>query len=816
MTGPIADLHPVFDYAARGWPVVPLHRMLNGACTCGQANEALHHTPGKHPRTRNGLKDGSTDPKQIHAWLAQWPESNWAICTGKTLVIDVDIHKGGGETWAKLTEGKPREQLDTVRQKTGSGGGHFLYLNPPEHMFRNTSGHLGPGIDTRGVDGYIVAPPSNHVSGGVYEWIKGYAPHEHDVLPLPDFLVQLLKGKKNGHAGLVPLDIGERIPRGRRDSTLLSLAGSLRARGLPQTVIEQQLLDCNKKLCDPPHDEKSVLAIARRYKMDKKDLPIQVLTSERLDDIGNGARLAAVFGHEFRYVHEWEWMVWEDGRWCRDTRGRMHEYAKQLVRMLQEIALRTENDEQRKALLSHVNKSGNMPKLNQMIAAARSEPGIHTNVEDFDSHDFKLNCKNGTVDLLTGHVAPHNPNDLLTSLVDIVYDPDAKCPRWESFIEEFAAGLPGLLDYLQRAIGYSLTGSTSEQKVFFLWGDGSNGKSVLLAIIGQLLGSMSGVLNFSTLLAGRDNNTENTLAGLVGKRLITAIEAGGGRAFNEEILKTISGEDKVHARYMYNDGFDYLPKFKPWLAANDKPVIRGSDHGIWRRLHVIPCQNHVPEHKQDKELKRKLEAELPGILAWAVRGAMAWHAKGLQAPPCVLQAVEEYRTENDVFGEFLAECCTIDPSLSCSAQDLQAEQARWAEGRREKPMTPQALGRRLSRFNAGVLKPDKYDGGKRIWKGIGIGRARPAAQAQLGSVGPEAPQDERLRHLLELVRAKSRENEKGIVTESHMEQILVLEGWSVDDVRHGLRTLLRNNAVYCKLGAGTYAPLNLGPAVNPA
>ena len=829
MNEPIAKLQssfqtPALAYVARGWWVLPLHSMRGGACSCGHANDAQingrRHTPGKHPRTPNGLKDASNDPTVVLAWLAQWPDMNVGIATGPSglYVLDVDPGKGGTDSLNKLL-GKVGEQvMQTVLVQTGSGGLHVYWLRPPELDEHNTASLLGPGLDSRGIGGYVVAPPSNHVSGGTYSWATGKSPDEIALLAMPEAIVRELEVARNGKkrsTGMVPHNIGERIPKGRRDSTLLSLASSLRARGVPQAAIETTLIDVNRKLCDPPATEDSVLDVARRYAADLNADRTKLILDAGDHDPANAERLVALFGDNIRFVHEWGWMVWEDTHWAKDTFGRLPHYAYQVARTTQEYAARLEDDDRRKRLLKWAHTSLSVQKAAAMIKAAEGRPDLRATVKDFDRHDLMLNVRNCVIDLKTGRREPHGRDLRITYCVDIEYDPDAKCPLWDKFVEWCCTPAGGkepdreLMAFLQRCAGYTLTGSVEEHCLFFLFGDGRNGKSVFINILRALVGDLATTLPFGMLLDQKDAKNETALASLAGKRMATAIEGGKETgSFNEELIKSLTGGDKgLRARFLYGDAFFFDAMYKIWLSNNYQPRINGTDEGIWERIHAIPFRNHLPKAQRDKKLEDKLRTELPGILAWAVRGEVARQAEGgLKAPACVLDATRTYREANDVFDRFLEERCTIRPDLKVTAAELLRAYNQFADEQHEKSMTANALGRRVGRARAGLFKKAKSS--IAVWEGLCVGPPPhlPGNQETLESSQPDSQHD-RMRTILDMVRLLSK-NEKGYVTGSRLEQELALEGWSPGDVQSALTTLRRNNSVFPKGGIDTWAPVN--------
>jgi putative DNA primase/helicase len=311
-----------------------------------------------------------------------------------------------------------------------------------------------------------------------------------------------------------------------------------------------------------------------------------------------------------------------------------------------------------KELVNFARKSEQAPRLDAMLNLARSELPIPILPENLDADRFLLNVLNGTLDLRTGKLRPHQREDYITKLVPVSYDPDASCPLWHQFLQDIMDGNQDLITYLQRVVGYGLTGDVSEQCLWFFHGAGANGKSTFLGTILAMMGDY-GMQAVSELLMAKAHESHPTeRADLFGKRFVATIETEDGKRLAESLMKQMTGGDKMRARKMRQDFFEFDQTHKIFLAANHKPVIRGTDHGNWRRIKLVPFTVTIPDEKKDKTLPEKLKAELPGILAWAVRGCLDWQRNGgLAEPDEVRQATANYRAEQDTVAGFLADCC---------------------------------------------------------------------------------------------------------------------------------------------------------------
>jgi putative DNA primase/helicase len=469
----------------------------------------------------------------------------------------------------------------------------------------------------------------------------------------------------------------------------------------------------------------------------QSDVPAELPYS----DYTNALALVEQHGTQLRYCYPWKsWLVWTGTHWERDTRGQVMRLAKQTITQLTR-RLEVLDDDEIVALVRHIKTSLATLKLKAMVESAQSEEGIPLQPEELDRHAWLLNCVNGTLDLQTGTLHPHQQAHLLSKCLPIAYDIHAGCPTWEAFLwrimggsnpsdereEDAAAVLEArymadaratrLIAFLQRAIGYSLTGQTKEQCFFLLYGGGSNGKSTFLEVLQALLHEYAQSTPSASLFAkDRHDGIPNDIARLRGARLVTAVEIGEGRRLNEELVKRLTGQDTMTARFLHAEFFDFMPAFKLFLACNHLPVIRGTEHAIWRRIKCIPFAVTIPEGEQDTDLPAKLKAELPGILAWAVQGCRHWQEHGLEPPEEVEMATKDYRASMDVLGAFLAECCLTGPSYRTKASDLYDGYKRWCEQQGETAVVQRNWGMALAERGYESFKVQ----GRSWWRGIAL------------------------------------------------------------------------------------------------
>lgn len=445
--------------------------------------------------------------------------------------------------------------------------------------------------------------------------------------------------------------------------------------------------------------------------------PTLARTAYTYTDVGNAQRLVDAHGRDLRWVARWKaWYVWDGRRWARDETGEVERRAKSVVKDMLAYAMELDGDK-RIALIGHALKSEAAGKLDAMIRLARSEPGIAISHGMLDEQPWALTVRNGTIDLRTGQLGPHERGHLGTKLTNIDYDPAAPCVAWQRTLGVLFAGNQPLIDYVQRAIGYSLTGDTREQVLHLCYGTGANGKSTMLDVLAQLSGEYGLQADFQTFLeTGNHSGPRNDVARLAGARLVRSSEVGENKKLNEGLIKSLTGGDIVSARFLYSEDFEFKPQFKLWLAANHKPVIRGTDYAIWRRMRLIPFEVTIAPDQRDETLPSTLKSELPGILAWAVQGCQGWLEAGLRPPEIVLAATDAYRHESDTIGAFLDEECEVGSGHEVQSGPLYQAYTRWAKDNGEYAMTATAFGRRLGERGHTSIKRGsfKYRSGLRL------------------------------------------------------------------------------------------------------
>ncbi len=435
-------------------------------------------------------------------------------------------------------------------------------------------------------------------------------------------------------------------------------------------------------------------------------------------DLGNARRMIRQAGANLHYVYAWgKWFIWDGSRWAEDETGAIERVAKRTVASIYAEAAEAD-EEERKHLAKWALASEGQNKISAMIALSRSEPGISVKHSDLDGDPMLLNCRNGTIDLRTGKLLPHDRAKLATKQIDIDYDPDAQCSLWQGFLRRIMADNPALIDFLQRAVGYSLTASVVEQCLFFLYGTGSNGKSTFTETIQALLGDYGQRAPTEMIMLKQNSGgVPNDVARLPGARFVVTAEVEAGRRLAESLVKDLTGGDKLVARFMRQEYFEFVPTHKLWIYGNHKPVIKGSDNGIWRRINMVPFTVQIPDAEKDEQLKEKLKAELAGILAWSVRGCLDWQRNGLKPPAEVKAATAAYRAESDTLSSFIDECCALGVNCIAEFSPLYATYKAWAERNGERVEGSRQFGNSLTERG---FDSSKGIGNKSIRRGIGL------------------------------------------------------------------------------------------------
>lgn len=740
-TATIRDIALRLAQAAK-FKVFPVYAMTpEGRCSCGKADCAR---PAKHPATAHGVLDASNDPSVVGQW--NWTGRNIGVSAEEMLVLDVD-GEDGKKSLAKL-EKKHGALPATVKAVTGSGGFHFYFRLPAGAQVTN-SVKFQPGLDTRTAGGYLIAPPSNHASGGRYTW-EVNPNHEMAVAPqwLFDEIAKGKSGKKSkGKATHLKVVDDTDVPSDDAISRAIAgdiIAGAVRkVAGAPEGArndcLNREAFRVGRIIAagklDPAEVEKQLVAAARKAGLSAAEAQATAasgLTAGALcpreleddgfshDDIGNADRLIDRFGDDLLYSAAEGWFVWDGRRWERSSDEKLIALARRVMdegygRALEYLDPDDDKGKKMPYWAKWLLKSRSRGRLEAMVHVARSNPKVIAPT-DFDTNAMQINCANGSVDLRTGVLRPFDRGDHNTIVIDVPFDPKAKCKRWDKFLLEIMNGDKALVAYLKRCVGYIISGDVSEQCVFIFHGTGANGKSTFINVLLLLLGDY-GARGSRFLILQRHGQADDDallLGELRGKRFVALQEAEEGQRLSESALKEGTGGDRLRGRHLYHDAYTFAPTHKLVMATNHRPLIKAGGYAVLRRLHLLPFEVRFPKEKQDKQLLAKLTKELPGILRWAVEGAVEWQRQGLKPPTSIVEATEQYMDEHDAVGRFIADDFEIAPKGKVAKGLFYHRYKEMMEARGEAPVSSRRLAEDMRSRGYSETKSD----GERYWTGL--------------------------------------------------------------------------------------------------
>ncbi len=450
-------------------------------------------------------------------------------------------------------------------------------------------------------------------------------------------------------------------------------------------------------------------------------------------DVLYGRMFAQIWKNKFLYVtNSGKWLRWDDKSdmwvWCH--MGEALDACKAVATELLRVGGKTIGQDQSegKRLIGLGIKAHDLKRLEAMLKLAASEPEMAAVATALDSDPWLLGVQNGVVSLRSGHLLPNNPQMLITRRCNAAYDENSQCPRWLQFLDEVFGGDVDTIETVQRALGYTLTGSTTEEVLFICHGYGSNGKSVFNNVVAAIIGDYGRVAPPSMLTARRtgDTSPRNDLASIAGSRYVSINELQCGDRLDEQVVKMLAGREPISTRFLYQEHFEFTPTFTAWLRTNHKPIITGDDDGIWRRLVMIAFAKQFTGSQRDPNLEEKLLAERDGILAWMVKGALKWQQDGLRLSSTIQLDCASYRKESDLLGEFLADVCALGADHRCLQDEMYIRYENWCKCSGVKTMTKTSLTRRLAERGYIAARSN----GKRYYTGIKV-IGHPPLQMQL-------------------------------------------------------------------------------------
>ena len=692
-------------------------------------------------------------PKEIECWQSELNPPAWAVVTGGISgVCVIDFDGAAGRQTCESLNLRPHVRTGNggyhLYVKAPSWATPTVNGKSKQQL-----GKQFPGLDFRGTGGYAVFDGKNE--SGAYGWLRPMQPDPLDSVPEnlraalgllhpPEETVPQKPAAANGR----PTPSNPSEPRrvsterlvsralessgtGRNDAGFW-LASQLRDNGYGQSEAEAVLLDYQRRV--PPANTKGqpepytrdealasvqeaykrtprepwtaprarpaparsgVPAATRRRPADNSSSgpPIDPTDFSRTD-LGNSEYLAARCADRLRYCPPWKrWLTWDGTRWAIDNSGAVYREAGNAVRALYRAAEKIEDPARRQAIATWAVRCESRARLEAMVSLSQSQSALVIQPDQLDTDPWVLNLENGTVDLRTGSLRPHRRNDLITKVCPVQFDSSARAATFQKFLGRIMQDKRDLVHYLQRWAGYCLTGSVKEQTLNIWHGTGANGKSTLQNCLLEMLGDYAVTTPSETLMArANQSSIPNDIARLKGVRFTAAFETGTNSRLNEGMVKQATGGDRLSARFLHCEFFEFTPEFKIVLSSNHKPRIVGTDHGIWRRVNMIPFDVTIPEPERDKDLPDKLRDELPGVFNWALAGCLEWQRTGLDPPREVRAATADYRGEQDVLGVFIAERCELNGNSSASASAIYGSYKNWAEATGERPISRRMLG----------------------------------------------------------------------------------------------------------------------------
>jgi putative DNA primase/helicase len=692
-------------YAVMGWRVFPCHTIVKGKCTCGKGSECA--SPGKHPRTSQGVKNASNDVATIQAWREQWPESNWALACGResgVVVIDIDPRHNGYESIEEYENARPEGNLPkTLRATSGGGGRHLIFKYPDGVTSVSNRQNWLPGVDIKADGGYIILPPSEHISGGKYSWDKDYGWGKTNPLPMPaDVLLAISKPTPGGSTreGLSDTaNILDGVPEGKRDDILFRWACRLRRQHENdddggRAAVTALVLHAAAR-STPPFPEKEARAkVDQAFKQDHSDsdLTLESYDIHPMTDVGNKERFIDMYESDILYVKGGGWVRWTGIKWEDISDQEILHMAEQVHTSITRDISRVDSTDtvRRKQLTAWRKVTQSTARIAAIEKTAQTDPRLLRDMSQFDAVPHLLACRDAVIDLRSGTTRSASPDDLITKTSPVLFKKEFDPSPWRRFLETVTDGDEELLEYLQLAAGYTLTGSNKNECLFIVSGPPASGKSTFMEALHEALGDYATTTQSDTLMYRHNRDApKDEIARMAGVRYVGVSEIRSGESFNEVLIKQITGGDKITGRFLYRDTFQYRPQMKLWIGTNHEPST--SDKAMMRRLKRIVFPHTVPVEKRDPSLKEWVRDPDTGgraVLHWAVEGAAKWYEKGLDEPETVAKALKDYAADHDKFGHFLEEHVTSgNGSDVVDVQTAYQTYRGWAESAGERPLS---------------------------------------------------------------------------------------------------------------------------------
>lgn len=758
--------------ADEGLYLHPTHSIgSDGECTCGKG--AKCRTPGKHPILNDWQNKATRDPATIRQWFRKYSFANIACHVGKSglAVIDVDPRNGGNESFIQLQRehGPIAAEMEAL---TGGGGKHLYFRAPAD---AHLPAKLAKGIDLQRGDKYVILPPSRHASGKLYGWVEGKGIDARCMLDdLPEWCAEDRVAQYSRAA--IPAaaltviaevfdeeDIGDGLsevnarreedqerdlPRARSAlkaipaddrETWLSVGAALKEDfGEDGRELWDEWAQTSSKF-DGSDQERTwngfvsrpggvtiatVFHLAQKqgWKEERKEVTSNAKGPDTGGDVSNGRRFAKAYRGLLKYC--WavkKWLLWKGVRWVWCEGGEAIHLAKSVAAALFEEAAgecaKNPSDGERRRLQQALTVLNNERRIAAMVSMAASEPGMGVpNLAMLDADPMLVGVRNGVIDLRRGALVDADPAMLITKQVAASFDPSAECPMWLEFLSDIFLRDREVIDFIQRALGYTLTGLVDEEVLFFMYGHGANGKSAFMNIIQAVFGDYAVTVGPELIARSEGNEGDRHKMKLFKMRLVSANEVGAGDVWDDRRVKDITSREIISTRPLYGELINFMPTHATWIRGNHKPGILDAGDGMWRRIVLIAFKRKFAVDERIPDLDRRiLDTERDGILRWMVDGCIEWQrGGGLRIPAVIAAETAAYRADTDMLGEWVDECCEQDWSERAAIGEAYERYKGWLIAQGVRYPSRKVFARQMGERGFDVVKSN----GTRYFEGL--------------------------------------------------------------------------------------------------
>jgi putative DNA primase/helicase len=638
-----------------------MNKNLEYALKYAELGWASFAVNGKKPIGRSWTKECTTQKEELERLFAKNPSRGIGIATepSELFVLDIDRKSNGYQSLEAL-EDQHGKLPETLVAETGGGGLHYYFKRPPGGI-KSTTGTIAQGIDSKCNGGYIVAAPSPHETGNEYCW-RDDEPDEIELAEVPEWVLELIRGRV---ANVIPINRGRQqqngwrgntdVNHGSRNDSMIQFVGLLIQVGGTIQSIHTKAQRANRVHLKPPlpQDELTKMlnsAIERWTPLEARQQGIIRPLGYYQNHSYRARHFHQKFGEIVKYIPEQKvWASWIGSHWHVKPETEEAIVRPQIFKLNQQLWDATIGmaNPLRDAWQKWAKKCEDAANILSVIKLAKSF--MQEKFEAFNKDDYLFSCANGVINLKTGELLEHSPKFLLTQTSKVNFDASGECPEFLKFLNDITDGDEKLQHYLQKLVGYCLSGSISERIVFIFYGFGKNGKSTFLRVLAYLMGDYYKATSALTFTSKSDDPMKTDLATIHDARLVTTSEMGKNGRLDSTVIKMITGGDEITCRFLFRGFFTYLPKYKLVMAVNERPNLSQKDQATWDRIHEVPFKVRISDDKNiaQEQLLSTFNSELSGILNWAIEGFMKWQSEGLEKPESVAEATNEYKTDVD-------------------------------------------------------------------------------------------------------------------------------------------------------------------------